>query len=276
MNKMKHKLLKISLFTLLIFFGLSSVYAQDGIPNKPKLQTSVYDGAHLFSGVQKAALEQNLIKYSDSTSTQIVVATVNTINGKNIALYATEWAHKWGIGQKGKDNGVFLLVAKDDRKLTIRTGYGVEHLLTDAYSRRIIEQVIKPEFKQGNYYRGIDKGTRYIFKILNGEFKADPRNVETGDNGFIIIFIIFFVIILFIILSNRNNNNRGGGYRRDTTGSILETIILSNRGRGGFSGGGFGGSSGGFGGSSGGFGGGGFSGGFGGGGFGGGGASGSW
>ncbi len=277
MKNMTHKLIKKSLFFLLIFIRLNSLYAQDDIPTKPALETSVYDYAHLFSGVQKAALEQNLIKYSDSTSTQIVVATVNTIHGKNIALYATEWAHKWGIGQKGKDNGVFLLVAKDDRKLTIRTGYGVEHLLTDAYSRRIIEQVIKPEFKQGNYYRGVDKGTRYIFKVLNGEFKADPKRVETGDDGFLIIIIIFFIIILFIILSNRNNDSSGGSYRRDSTGSILETIILSNRGRGGFSGGGFGGSSGGFGGgSSGGFGGGGFSGGFGGGGFGGGGASGGW
>jgi len=171
--------------------------------------------------------------------------------------------------QKGKDNGVLLLVAVDDRKLTIRTGYGVEHLLTDAYSRRIIEQVIKPEFIQGNYYRGIDKGTTYIIKALNGEFKAEPVQ-ESGDSGFIIIFIIFFIIILFIILSNRNN--KGGGYRTNSTGSIFETIILSNSGRGGFSGGEFGGSSGGFGGGSSG----GFGGGFGGGGFGGGGASGSW
>ena len=257
------KQFKIILLFFLILNGLNFAYAQDGLPEKPSLETSVYDNALILSPIQKKALEQKLIKYNDSTSTQIVVLTTKTINGKNIALYATELAHKWGVGQKGKDNGVLLLVAVDDRKLTIRTGYGVEHLLTDAYSRRIIEQVIKPEFKQGNYYRGIDKGTTYIIRALNGEFKADPTQ-ESSDNGFIIIIIIFFVIILFIILSNRNNKNGGKGYRTNSTGSIFETIILSNSGRGGFSGGGFGGSSGGFGG------------GFGGGGFGGGGASGSW
>ena len=268
------KHLNISLYFFFVLFGFNLVFSQDDLPAKPSLETSVYDYANLLNAVQKKALEQKLIKYNDTTSTQIVVATVKSINGRNIAMYATEWAHKWEIGQKGKDNGVFLLVAVNDRKLTIRTGYGVEHLLTDAYSRRIIEQVIKPEFKQGNFYRGLDKGTTYIIKALNGEFHAEPQVATNGNNSFIIIFIIFFIIILFIILSNRNN--RGGGYR-SSTGSILDTIILSNRGRGGFSGGGFGGSSGGFGGgSSGGFGGGGFSGGFGGGGFGGGGASGSW
>ena len=268
------KSFNISLYLFSILFGFNLVFSQDDLPAKPSLETSVYDYANLLTSVQKRALEQKLIKYNDTTSTQIVVATVKSIHGRNIAMYATEWAHKWKIGQKGKDNGVFLLVAVNDRKLTIRTGYGVEHLLTDAYSRRIIEQVIKPEFKQGNYYRGLDKGTTYIIKALNGEFKAEPTvSNNDGDSGFIIIFIIFFIIILFIILSNRNN---GGGGHRSSTGSILDTIILSNRGRGGFSGGGFGGSSGGFGGSSGGFGGGGFSGGFGGGGFGGGGASGSW
>ena len=273
MRNYKYINTRITLLLLLIFVGLKATYSQDDIPKKPALETSVYDYAKILSSVQKQTLEQNLIKYSDSTSTQIVVATVNTINGRNIALYATEWAHKWGIGQKGKDNGVFVLVAVKDRKLNIRSGYGVEHLLTDAYSRRIIEQVIKPEFKNGNYYRGLDKGTEYIFKVLNGEFKADQKNGD--DNGLWIIFLIFSVIILIIILSNQNKGNRGRRIRRDSTGSILETIILSNRGRGGFSGG-FGGSSGGFGGFGGGSSGGGFSGGFGGGGFGGGGASGSW
>jgi len=264
---------KTLLLFLLIFIGLSFAYSQDDLPVKPALETSVYDYANILSSVQKSALEQKLIKYNDTTSTQIVVATVKTINGKNIALYATEWAHKWEIGQKGKDNGVFVLIAIDDRKLTIRSGYGVEHLLTDAYSRRIIEQVIKPEFKQGNYYRGLDKGTTYIMRTLNGEFKGTPQHNTSNDgDDMLVVFIIFFIIILIIILSNRNKGNGGRGYRDVSTGSILETIILSNRGRGGFSGGGFGGSSGGFGGGSSG----GFGGGFGGGGFGGGGASGSW
>lgn len=263
MKNNKHYYFK-QIYIILLFIVVNTVFSQNNLPSTPKIQTSVYDDAQLLSVVQKLALEKKLIKYNDTTSTQIVVMTVKTINGKNIALFATELAHKWGIGEKGKDNGVLLLVAKDDRELTIRTGYGVEHLLTDSYSRRIIEQVIKPEFKQGNYYRGLDKGTTYIMRTLNGEFQGVPQQ-KKEDNNLFFVFLFFFIIILIIILFNKNNHG-GRGYRTDSIGPI----ILSNRGRGGF----YGGSSGGFGGGN--FGSGGFGGGFGGGGFGGGGASGSW
>lgn len=250
-----------------LFFLLSTsliVQAQLDIPDKPKLQTSVYDGAKLLSSYEKNTLEQKLINYSDSTSTQVVVATIHNLNGEDIAYYATEWAHKWGVGQKNEDNGVFVLVAKDDRKIWIATGYGVEHLLTDAMSKRIVDNVITPQFKQGNFYAGLDNGTTAIIQVLNGEYKGTPQNNFNGS-GIPFVFIIVFFIILIIILSNRNKGNRGNRGNGDAARSLLEAIILSRAGRGGF-----GGSSGGS------FGGGGFSGGFGGGGFGGGGAGGSW
>ncbi len=257
----------ILVITTALLFSVDS-FSQAKIPPKPKLQTSVYDGASILSGFEKSALEQKLINYSDTTSTQIVVATVKTINGENIALYATKWAHEWRIGQKDEDNGIFILVAKDDRKLTIQTGYGVEHLLTDALSKRIIENIITTEFKKGNFYGGLDRGTSAIMQIMSGEYKGTPPS-RGGDGSIPIGLIILFIIILFIILSNRNKGRGGrGGRRRNTVaGSLLEAIILSNAGRGGFGGSGsFGGGSSG----------GGFGGGFGGGGFGGGGASGGW
>jgi len=265
-NNFKFLLLNLVLFTF-VLDGL----AQAKIPPKPKEQTSVYDGAKLLSGYEKNSLEQKLINYADTTSTQIVVATVNTINGEDIAFYAAKWAQEWGIGQKEEDNGVFILVSKNERKLTISTGYGVEHLLTDALSKRIITNIITPQFKQGDFYGGLDRGTSAIMQVLNGEYQETQDDSNNG-NGIPFIFIILFFIILIIILSNRNKGRGGrGGRRRSAAGSLLEAIILSKAGRGGFGGGGFGGSSGG--GSSGG---GGFGGGFGGGGFGGGGASGGW
>ena len=273
MHKIKPKYFQSSFVILLLFFYGTTVFAQAEIPPKPTIQTSVYDGANLFSGFEKNALEQKLIKYADSTSTQIVVATVKTINGEDIAFYGAKWAQKWGIGQAKEDNGVFVLVAKDDRRLTIQTGQGVEHLLTDALSKRIINNIITPQFKQSNYYEGLDRGTSAIMQIMNGEYEENRNFNNDGESGIPIIFIILFFIILIIILSNRNKG-RGGrnGGRRNVAGSILEAIILSKAGRGGFGGsGGFGSSSGG-----GSFGGGGFGGGFGGGGFGGGGASGGW
>ncbi|CAL2083536.1 TPM domain-containing protein [Tenacibaculum sp. 190524A02b] len=238
------------------------------IPEKPKRnkdQTSVYDYIGLLSKGEKNRLEQKLIKYSDTTSTQIVVAVINSTEGEEIGYLATNWAHKWGIGQAKEDNGVFVLLAHKDRKITIRTGYGTEHLLTDYVSRQIIEYNIIPHFKRGDFYGGLNSGVESIFKVLQGEYKGTRKQSSEFDPSFIIFIII--LIIFFIIISNGNKGNRGGRRRYRGT-DPLETIILSNSGRGGF--GGFGGSSGG------GFSGGGFGGGFGGGGFGGGGATGGW
>ena len=269
--------MKKNIYLVLLFVGLFSaqtLFSQGFvIPEKPKFQTSVYDYIGLLSSGQKSSLESKLVKYSDSTSTQIVVAIISSTEGENINYLAANWGEKWGIGQAKEDNGVLMLLAKDDRKISIQAGKGTEHLLTDFQSKRIIERIIIPEFKKGDYYSGLDKGSDYIFKTLNGEFKGTrKRNSEGFDPG--IIFFILIVIILFIIISRGNRNNRGGGRRyrkRDLAGDIFETIILSNSGRSGGGFGGFGGSSGG-----GSFGGGGFGGGFGGGSFGGGGASGSW
>lgn len=271
---MQLKILKhTSLFLLLLLISNLGLRAQDYLPDKPKFQTSVYDRAQMMSTNEAKQLEQKLIRYSDSTSTQIVVITIENLNGNDVAIYATELAHKWGIGQKEEDNGILILVSRDDRRITIRTGYGVEHLLTDALSKRIIENVITPAFKQGDYYRGLDEASDYIFGILIGEYKAEDNYQEQGDKIPALFIVLIFVIIM-IVLSRRNRGGRNGG-RRSGGFSLLDAIILSHAGRSGFGGrGGFGGGFGG--GSSGGGFGGGFSGGFGGGGFGGGGASGSW
>jgi len=262
-QKLTKKLLFLSVFVWSFFLGMQ---AQDYLPEKPELDTSVYDGAGLLSASQKTRLEEKLIHYADTTSTQIVVATITSLEGRNINFYAAQWAQKWGIGQKGKDNGVLFLIAKDDRKMAIQVGYGMEHLLTDAISRRIIELVIAPHFKQGDYFSGIHAGTTRMMEVMAGEYTEKYTKEKKSSSFPFILFIIIFIIFVIILLKAKKNSGKGGGYRKLGTGPI----ILSGSGRsGGFGSGGFGG-----GGSS--FGGGGFSGGFGGGGFGGGGASGGW
>ncbi|WP_299108049.1 TPM domain-containing protein [uncultured Tenacibaculum sp.] len=258
------------LLVLIIFLVSTLSIAQSGfkIPEKPDGIFRVYDDAKVFEPWQKESLEKKLLFYSDSTSTQIVVATVKTLNGDDISLVATNWGHKWGIGQEKEDNGILILLAMEDRKVDIATGYGIEYLLSDLLSERIINRVMIPEFKAGNYYAGIDKGTTAIFQVLNGEYKGTRKESEGFDFGFIVFIIILLIFFILISRGGRGNGGRGN-YRRTDSRDILETIILSNAGRGGFGSGGFGGSSGGFGS-------GGFGGGFGGGGFGGGGASGSW
>ncbi len=268
---MQRKYKYISLLFLPLLFVVSTLKAQDYLPAIPKEQTSVYDYANLMSTAEAKTLEQKLIRYNDTTSTQIVVISVKSLQDNEISMYATELAHKWGIGQAEKDNGILILVSKDDRKMTIRSGYGVEHLLTDALSRRIIENIMKPEFRQGNFYGGIDKATSAIMQIMNGEYQGEPEQ-KTKNKGFppILIFVIFMIIMMFLSRKNKRGGGKNGG-KRSGGFSLLDAIILSSAGRGAFGGGGFGGSS-----SGGSFGGGGFGGGFGGGGFGGGGASGGW
>jgi uncharacterized protein len=263
-------------FLVLFLFCLNAAFGQYAIPDKPKVETSVYDYISLLSSQEATALEQKLIGYSDSTSTQIVVAIIASTEGENINYLGAQWGQKWGIGQADEDNGILILLARDDRKIAINTGYGVEALLTDALSKRIIENIIIPEFRGGDYYAGLDKGSDVIFQVLTGEFKEDRSgDYESGSDiakviG-VLLFIgfIIFIIIIIIIIANRNNKGGKGGGRKKGL-DLWDIIILSNMGRGGYrgsSGGSFGG---------GGFGGGGFGGGFGGGGFGGGGASGGW
>ena len=240
LNTMNIKLIKYSgLLFLLLYLGSYQVKAQDYLPEKPKNQTSVYDYAKMMSGSEAKMLEQKLIRYSDTTSTQLVVITVNSLDGNDIALYATELAHKWGVGQKDEDNGIVLLVSKEDRRMTIRTGYGIEHKLTDALSRRIIENIITPAFKQGNFYQGLDQGTTAIIQIMNGEYQGERSN--EGENGkFPALFIVIIFIVIMIILSNRKRGGGKGG-KRSGGFSLLDAIILSSAGRGGFgSGRGFG------------------------------------
>lgn len=267
--KLTKKIILPVLFVLGIFFSLT-LNAQRKIPPVPKTETSVYDEAEMLSTPQKKLLEDKLIRYSDTTSTQIVIATINSLQGENIGLYAAEWAHEWGIGQKKEDNGIFVLVAKNDRKIWITTGYGVEEKLTDFTSKTIIDQIITPEFKKGDFYSGLDKGADAIFQVLNGTFKGVRKNKKKSTPVLEMILLFVFFIIIIKAFSKKDNGNNGRGNRGNRSGgdSLLDMIILSNLGRGGFGGGSNSGGS--FGG------GGGFGGGFGGGGFGGGGAGGSW
>jgi uncharacterized protein len=263
----------VSRFILILLLVIPCIgLAQYDIPEKPKFQTSVYDDeVKLLSASEKNSLEQKLIRYSDTTSTQIVVAIISTTNGEYINYLGAQWAEKWGIGQADKDNGIFILLAKDDRKIGINTGKGTEHLLTDALSKRIIESDIIPYFKRNDYYGGLNRGCDAIFEVMSGEYQATRQNEVRFPYEIFIFLIIIFIIFVIIISKSRGGRNGGNRGNRNKNRSLLEAIILSNMGRGSYS---RGSSSGGFG--SGSSSGGGFGGGFGGGSFGGGGASGGW
>ncbi|HCN82927.1 MAG TPA: methanol dehydrogenase [Sphingobacteriaceae bacterium] len=236
-------------------------------PEKPS--TLVNDYTNTLSADQVSQLEHKLVAFDDSTSTQIAVVIIKSLDGNDIADYASRLGEKWGVGRDKKNNGVMLLVALDDHKVTIQTGYGVEGALPDAIARRIIENEITPGFKNGDYYAGLDKGTDAIISYTKGEYKNEEPKQRGGKKG--IPFGLIFLIIVVIIISISRRGGGGSSVIGSGGASPLWWMLMGSAmgGRGGRDDGG------GFGGFSGGGGGGGF-GGFGGGSFGGGGASGSW
>lgn len=232
-------------------------------PEKPVPPRLVNDLAHMMNETEVRELESKLLNYEQTSSTQITVVTIKNLGGYEVAQYAIELGNRWGVGQKGKENGVMVLASLDDRKVNISTGYGLEGALTDALCGRIIRNEIVPEFKRGDYYRGFVKGADAIIAATKGEYTADKKEEKGGIPAAGIIILILVIYFILWLLSKIGGG--GGG------------TYMSGRGHrgwhgGGWYGGGFGGGSWGGGGSSSGDG----FGGFGGGSFGGGGASGSW
>jgi uncharacterized protein len=245
-------------------------FAQE-IFKKPEPPQAVNDFGNFLEPFQREALEQKIRDYNDSTSSAIVIITVPNLNGYDIAEVALQYMRQWKPGLADKDNGVIILVAKEERKARIETGYGMEGVLPDITAKHIIDEVLVPNFKANDYYRGFDQAVDAIILAARGEYKSDKKTIKgRGGIPFKAIFIVIVIIILLL-----SGGGGGGNYmsRRGSRGlGGLPWFIIGNMLGSGRSGGGsWGGGGGGFGGG----GGGGF-GGFGGGSGGGGGASGGW
>lgn len=262
---------------LLLISALPLLLAAQDFPERSSTLVTDYTGT--LSSSEINALENKLVAFDDSSSSQIAVVIIKTLDGYDIAQYANDLFNKWGIGGKKNNNGILVLVAMEEHKMRIECGYGLEGALPDAIAKRIIENDMKPAFKAGNYYEGLNTATDNIIAYTKGEYSGEGSNNKEEPFPVFIVFIvlgIFVLIFLFRVREARQysrvNNigfwaawallnalqNKPGGKWRD---------FSSGRGSfGGWSGGGGGWSSGG---------GGGF-GGFGGGSSGGGGASGSW
>lgn len=251
--------------TLLLISYLG--FSQYTIPEAPAFQTSVYDYADVLNTSEEKALEDKLVHFSDSTTTQIVVITIESLKGEDIGILTPRWGQKWEIGgTKQNDNGVIILLTKEERKIWISPGYGLEQYLTAGITGEITRNYILPEFKAGSYYNGLEAGTTAIFDAIKGTYKGKRMKKSKDESIFPLLFFVFLVFIFIMIAKKNNKGGNNNGTGQFGGADILSMIILSSMGRG--NGGGFGGSSGG--------GSGGFGGGFGGGGFSGGGAGGSW
>jgi uncharacterized protein len=257
------------IYWFILIFGMTTfvpfLMAQTKIDT---LKQRVNDFTNTLSFQEWQTLERELKSYEDSTSTQIVVLMINSLNGESIEEFANETFKANKIGQAEKDNGVLLVISKQDHEVKIEVGDGLEGVLTDAISSQIIRDEIAPYFKSDNYFGGIITGVDAIIRVTKDEYKADTKSKAPAVSaGLVILIILFGFFILMPMLAAR---------RRSVIGSKGHSYFSGwGYGSGGFfggsgGGGGFGGGGGGFGGG----GGGGFSGG--GGSSSGGGASGSW
>ncbi|MDO9512586.1 MAG: TPM domain-containing protein [Bacteroidales bacterium] len=261
----------LSLFVSLLFSTL--LFPQtDQFPAKPSPPRLVNDFAAVMSPDQVYELENMLVAYNDSTSTQIAVVTVTDLMGYDIADYANQLATNWKIGQKGDDNGILILlkpkIGNEKGYARVEVGYGLEDVIPDAIARRIVDNEMIPYFSKGDYAGGIKAAAIVVMDLSSGKYKADDYGKGNGWIGLLPIILIILVAIFFRGSSNRYH---AGGSSLPFWTTLFLLNSMGHGGQGGqwkdFSSGGgmFGGGGGG-----GGFGG------FGGGGFGGGGASGSW
>jgi uncharacterized protein len=256
--------MKKLLFIFGLFFSVSAFAQLDKIvPPRPSPPKLVNDFTKTLTAPQIQALESKLVAYDDSTSNQVAVVIIPTLGDYSPEEVGLEIIRTWGVGTKENNNGIVVLVAKNDRKVRIEVGYGLEGVIPDVTAKSIINNEITPNFKEGNFYRGLDQAVDAIAEAAKGEYKAPEGYGSRKDKKDSIMTWIIIAVIIFIILGGMLGGPGGGTY-------------VSRGGFGGWTGGGWsGGRKGGGWSGGGGFGGGGF-GGFGGGGGGGGGASGSW
>ncbi len=257
---------------LKIFFLLSilllltvTVSAQSGIPEKPATPRLVNDFANTLSASEVQNLESKLVAFNDSTSVQIAIVIVPSLNGYEKADFANQLGEKWGVGGSKFDNGIVVLIkpksSSENGEAFIATGYGIEGAIPDATAYDIVNKEMIPYFKRNDYYGGINAATSVIMSLVKGEFTADSYG-KSKKKGSSAIFVLIIIIVIVLLIS-RNNNNHRTINRSGSGGMLFFPWMMGGGGSGG--GGGFGGGGGG-----GGFGG------FGGGSFGGGGAGGSW
>ncbi len=236
-------------FSLLSFWLVlgTALFAQ--IPEKPNPPKLVNDFAEVLTVEEEQMLEDKLVQYEQGSSTQIAVVTVPSLNGYAVEKYSYELAKKWGIGQKGKNNGVLVLMALSDKKIRIEVGYGLEAVIPDVIAKRIIRETMKPAFRSGEFFRGIDDATDLLMEAASSEFpskeaekSANKKKVKKKQSTTSIIGQVLFVLflvwvfrknpwLLWLLLSSSRNSG-GGNWKNFSGGS---------GGFGGFGGGSFGG-----------------------------------
>lgn len=232
--------------SLILFLCISLTgFSQDFLPDQPV--GMVNDFADMLSSSEEQRLETKLRNYRDTTTTVIAIVTLESLQGYSEEEIATTLFNNWRMWEGERDNGVLILVSEEDRRMQIEVGYGLEGAIPDAMANRVYADILVPNFRQGDFYGGLDRATDVLMQLAAGEYEGSPEQSMASGDGFPIDVIIIF-IILIIFLVSKGKGGKGG--RRHSLGS--SGIIFFGGGFGGGGGSFGGGGGGGFGGFSGG------------------------
>jgi uncharacterized protein len=207
LNHLKFTIQQLKFLTAFSFVFIASFsFAQKAMPEL--WGQRVHDEAHILKPETIDSLEKELKVHEDSTSNQIAILIVQSLDGDVLEDYSIRVVEKWKLGKSDKDNGVLLLVAVDDHKMRIEVGHGLEGVLTDAQSSRIIRDDLAPLFRRGDYDAGIRAGISAIIKTISGEYKTDA---SSEDNTWTIVAILFAVVCVVILIATFVNEFRSKG-----------------------------------------------------------------
>ncbi len=202
-------------FLLIIFAAVLLIPVQRSYALEvPVLQGHVNDYGNMISPEAESLLEERLKSFELSDSTQVVILTVDSLEGDAMEDFTIRVAEKWKIGQAKKDNGVILFASKNDRRMRIEVGRGLEGVLTDLLSGRILDNVIRPRFKAGDFDGGFINGTGSIIDACRGEFKNDSISTDSTSQDSPIgeyIFFIFIILYIVIIIVSKFSKLLSGG-----------------------------------------------------------------
>jgi len=237
-------------FSAAVLVACSLLFALDGWAlNPPKLEGRVNDRASLLSSAEAQSLEQKLAAHEKATGQQFALLTVKSLEGDVIEDFAVRVFESWKLGKKGKDDGLLLVVSLDDRKMKIEVGYGLEGVVTDAVSSRVIRGTLAPAFKSKNYAAGIDRAFDALMARAAGDPSAEPQAQPEQERrpaprfGQWIGFLVLFLLLPFLHFVNRSTpfGGRRGRFGGGFYGGGLGGFGGGYRSGGGFGGGGFGG-----------------------------------
>ncbi|PPD54733.1 MAG: hypothetical protein CTY10_07490 [Methylotenera sp.] len=220
---------RASLYALCVMLVFASGIARANLVAIPELKSRITDLTQTLSADQHVQLDSKLAAFEQQKGSQIAVLIVPTTQPEDIAQYSIRVVEKWKIGREKIDDGVLILVAKDDRKIRIEVGYGLEGAIPDLIAKRLISEIISPQFKQGNFYGGLDAGVDKLIGLIHGEALPEPKASAASGNAIenLLPILLFGGLISGLVLRSILGNFAGSAVNGSLVGAAVWLLGLA-------------------------------------------------